>query len=396
GQGIYIKFLSKALADAGHEVDVISGPPYPELDSRVKLIRLPSLNLFATDNHIMALRPRHLLSYTDLYEWLSMATGGFAEPYTFGRRLERYFQTHRPAYDIVHDNQSLSYGTLALQRLGLPLVTTIHHPITSDLDIALKQADSWRLRLLIRRWHSFLGMQKKVARQLDHLVTVSAASRQDIASAFNLDPARIQIIHNGIDTNVFTPNEGDTGEPDTIMTTASADAPLKGLGYLLAAFARLKQSRPGLRLLLLGKLKKDGDTEKLIDSLGIRADIEFHSSLASEEVAALYRRAQVAVVPSIYEGFGLPAGEAMACGLPVIATNGGALPEVVGDAGILVPVRDQEAIAKALARLLDSPAERRDLATAARQRILEHFSWDLAARKMTGLYHDIAKQSLAA
>lgn len=386
GQGVYIKFLSRALVDIGHEVEVISGPPYPELDSRVRLIRLPSLNLFEADNHVTALRPRHLLSYTDLFEWASMLTGGFAEPYTFGRRLERHFRTHRPGYDLIHDNQSLCYGTLALQKKGLPLVTTVHHPITSDLDIALEQAKDWRLRLLIRRWHSFLGMQKKVARQLHHLVTVSVASRRDLAAAFGLNPGKISVVSNGIDTDLFKPLEADLGEPETIMTTASADAPLKGLAYLLKAFAQLKQSRPKLRLLLLGKLKQDGDTAKLIEALGIGAAIEFHTDLSSQEVAALYRRAQAAVVPSIYEGFGLPAAEAMASGLPVVATDGGALPEVVGDAGVLVPVRDHQALAAALEALLADPARRKRLAVAARQRILKHFSWDKTAQKMVQVY----------
>ncbi|MBT4492901.1 MAG: glycosyltransferase, partial [Gammaproteobacteria bacterium] len=186
GQGIYIKYLSKALIDAGHQVDVISGQPYPELDDRVRLIKLPSLNLFEAKNHVTALRPRHLLSYTDLFEWFSMLTGGFSEPYTFGRRLVEYFRKHQPDYDIVHDNQSLCYGTLKLQQMGIPILTTVHHPITSDRKIALQNTRSLRLKLLIRRWHYFLRMQKKVVGQLDHLVTVSEASRRDISDDFDV------------------------------------------------------------------------------------------------------------------------------------------------------------------------------------------------------------------
>ena len=183
GQGIYMRYLSKALVEAGHQVDVISGPPYPELDERVKLIKLPSLNLFEQDSHILALKPRHLLSYTDFFEWFSMLTGGFAEPYTFGRRLQHYFQKNKPDYDIVHDNQSLCYGTLYLQENSVPLVTTIHHPITSDLEIALGNTDSWKLRLLIRRWHSFIRMQKKVVSKLNHIVTVS---EQELLNAIQI------------------------------------------------------------------------------------------------------------------------------------------------------------------------------------------------------------------
>jgi len=171
GQGVYLNYLSKALVEAGHHVDVISGPPYPHLDPRVRLIQLPSLDLF--ENGLLSLRPRHLKSLTDIIEWLAKLTGGFAEPYTFGRRAVRYLRDHGGDYDLIHDNQSLSYGMLEIQDMGLPLVTTVHHPITSDLRIALKAARGWYERLLIRRWHSFLNMQKKVVKQLHNVVTVS-------------------------------------------------------------------------------------------------------------------------------------------------------------------------------------------------------------------------------
>lgn len=389
GQGIYIKFLSKALVDLGHRVDVISGEPYPELDERVRLIKLPGLNLFEVENHVTALRPRHLLSYTDFIEWWSMLTGGFAEPYTFGRRLVQYFKRHKPDYDIVHDNQSLCYGTLQLQKMGVPLLTTIHHPITSDLRIALQSAENWKMRLLIRRWHSFLRMQKKVVKRLENLVTVSEASRFDIAADFAVPENKLRIVHNGIDTEAFRPLPNVEREECTVMATASADAPLKGLDYLIRAIAELAGEMPELKLTVLGKLKKDGDTEKLINRLNIGDRITFHSGLSTDEVTALYARATCAVVPSIYEGFGLPAGEAMACGVPVISTDGGALPEVVGDAGITVPTRDASALASAIRVMLDDESLRQKLAERGRQRILEKFSWDVAAKEMEKLYRRI-------
>lgn len=394
GQGIYIKFLSKALVDAGHTVDVISGEPYPELDERVRLIKLPGLNLFEADNHVTALRPRHLLSFTDFAEWFIMLTGGFGEPYTFGRRLVDYFRRHKPDYDIIHDNQSLCYGTLTLQEMGYPIVTTIHHPITSDLRIALASANTWKDRLLVRRWHSFLRMQKNVVPKLKHLVTVSDASRKDIANDFVVPADKLNIVHNGIDTDVFKPQD-IVPIPFNIMTTASADAPLKGLDYLLKAIAMLVDELPDIRLTLLGKLKEDGNTAKLIDKLGIRDRISFHSGLTSEEVAALYGTACCAVVPSLYEGFGLPAGEAMACEVPVITTNGGALPEVVGDAGIIVPVRDPAAIAAAIKKLLSDEGLRRNLGNRGRQRILEKFSWRVAADEMERLYRQVIVYSVS-
>ena len=389
GQGIYIKFLSKALVDAGHSVEVISGEPYPELDPRIRLIKLPGLNLFESENHVTALRPVHLLSYTDFFEWFSMLTGGFPEPYTFGRRLVAHFKRHKPNYDIVHDNQCLSYGTLQLQQMGIPLVTTIHHPITSDLRIALASTSSWKLRLLIRRWHSFLGMQKKVVKKLRHIVTVSRASRADIATDFEISEAHIGIVHNGIDTVVFRPRPEVTREPFTVMATASADAPLKGLDYLLHAIAQLKDELPQIKLNVLGKLKEDGESSALIKKLGLDDQITFHSGLTSEEVSILYARATIAVVPSIYEGFGLPAGEAMACGVPVISTDGGALPEVVGDSGIIVPTRRADKIAEAIKQLFSDENLRASLAEKGRQRILDNFSWEIAARDVVDVYRSV-------
>jgi glycosyltransferase involved in cell wall biosynthesis len=389
GQGIYLKFLSHALVEAGHSVDVISGEPYPELDERVRLIKLPGLNLFEADNHVTAIRPRHFLSFTDFVEWFSMLTGGFPEPYTFGRRLVQYFRRHRPEYDVVHDNQSLCYGTLELQKMGVPLLTTIHHPITSDLRIALQSATSLSQRLLLKRWHSFLTMQKKVVQQLDHLVTVSQASRADIATDFEVSADKLHIVPNGIDTEVFKPKPDITRDPCTVMATASADAPLKGLQYLLRAIAQLCDELPSIKVNILGTLNKDGTTAKLIDELGISNRITFYSGLTSDEVAGLYAVATCVVVPSVYEGFGLPAGEAMACQVPVISTNGGALPEVVGDAGLIVPVKDHQAIADALRRLLADHILQNELALKGRERILKLFSWKVAAHEMTRLYSQV-------
>jgi len=389
GQGIYIRYLSKALVNAGHSVDVISGEPYPHLDDRVRLIKMPGLNLFESPNHVTALRPRHLLSYTDFFEWFSMLTGGFPEPYTFGRRVVQYLKKHGNHYDIIHDNQSLSTGLLKLQQIGFATVCTVHHPITSDRDIALASADTWRLRLLIRRWHSFLRMQQRVIRRLRHIVTVSEQSRLDIAAAFGVNQASITLVYNGIDTDVFRPMPGLARLPLRIMTTASADAPLKGLEYLLKAMALLRPEYPDLELLIVGQLKEDGVTRKLIDTLGIHSMLMFVSEIDTQELVKYYAEASIVVVPSIYEGFGLPAGEAMATGTAVIATNGGALPEVVGDAGLKVPTRDSEAIAAAIRQLLDDPSERERLARAGQERIQQKFSWDVAASLMVDYYREV-------
>lgn len=387
GQGIYLKYLSKALVDAGHRVDVISGQPYPHLDPRVRLIPMPGLNLFETG--LGSLRFHHLSSLTNIIEWTSKLSGGFAEPYCFGRRVVKYLKRFGRHYDIIHDNQSLSYGMLELQRLGFPLVTTIHHPVTSDLRIALKAAKNWRERLFIKRWHYFLKMQKRVAGELHHVVTVSERSREDIAAAFDLQPAAIHLVHCGIDTEEFRPLPEVSKTPRRLMATVSADQPLKGVRYLFEALAELLPKYPDLELLLVGKPHAGGEADQLIDKLGLRGHIRTVSGISTEELVRYYNEAEVAVVPSVYEGFGLPAGEAMSCGTALVSTTGGALPEVVGDAALQVPVRDSQALGAAIDRLLSDGDLRCQLEQAGRRRIESLFCWHRSAAQMLDYYQTV-------
>lgn len=383
GQGIYIKYLSKALVEAGHQVDVISGEPYPHLDERVKLIKLPGLNLY--ENGLLSLRLKHLRSYANVAEWFSKLTGGFAEPYAFGRRANAYLKEHGHRYDLIHDNQCLAYGMLEIQKRQ-PLVTTLHHPITSDLQLALNACTNPWQRLLVRRWHSFLHMQGKVVRRLRHIITVSQRSQIDIADAFGIQSQAIHLIYNGIDTQEFSPRQDIARNPWRLMATASADQPLKGLRYLIEAYAKLLPSYPQLELLVVGKPREGGPTEQLIKRLGLQGKIQFVSGISTEQLVDYYAEASIAVVPSLYEGFGLPAGEAMACEVPVIAAKGGALPEVVGEAGIQVPTADSDAIAAAVKDLLENPAKREQLAQAGRERIVQQFSWQVAAKTLSQYY----------
>lgn len=389
GQGIYIKYLSKALVDAGHQVDVISGEPYPHLDKRVKLIKLPGLNLY--ENGLLSLRPKHLTSFANIVEWFSKLTGGFAEPYAFGRRANAYLKKYGHQYDLIHDNQCLAYGMLDIQQRQ-PLVTTLHHPITSDLQLALDACTNPWQRLLVRRWHSFLFMQSKVVKRLQHIITVSERSQIDIADAFGIQSQDIHLIYNGIDTEEFTPRQGIERNPWRIMATASADQPLKGLRYLIEAYAQLLNKYPQLELLVVGKPQAGGPTERLLKKLKVADKVRFVSGISTEQLVDYYAEASIAVVPSLYEGFGLPAGEAMACEVPVIAAKGGALPEVVGEAGIQVPTADSNAIAQAVEQLLNNPEQRQQLALAGRKRILQQFSWQVAAKTLTHYYYQVLEQ----
>ncbi|MCP4749324.1 MAG: glycosyltransferase family 4 protein [Proteobacteria bacterium] len=391
GQGVYIRYLSSALAKMGHTVDVISGEPYPELKDNVRLIKMPGLNLYEKENRLTAIRPKDFRSITNLFEWFSVLTGGFPEPFTFGRRIVEYFEKNKYQYDLIHDNQSLCYGLLKLQRRNIPVVATIHHPITKDREIALGSSSGLRHRLLIRRWHSFLRMQRQVVRKLNHLLTVSDRSRHDIAEAFDISKSKISLVYNGIDTEEFAPMPDVERLPGRIMATASADVPLKGLDFLLQALASLIPRYPDLDLLVVGSPKPGGHTEGLINSLGIAGKVTFVNNLTTEDIRRLYAQASMAVVPSLYEGFGLPAGEAMSCSVPIVSTTGGALPEVVGDAGVLVPTGDAIALADAIADLMDHPEKREKYGVAGRKRILEKFSWEVAAKQMTRYYYKLLK-----
>lgn len=385
GQGVYMRHIAKALADLGHQIDVISGPPYPVLDPRVKLIKLPSLDLYANPHPILSLRPWMFAWPIDLFEWASHATGGFSEPYTFCERMARYVRGTVQDYDICHDNQTLGWGLLKLRDMGLPIVGTIHHPITMDRRIDIEHAKTLTLRILKRRWYSFLNMQIKVARELDPLIVVSESTRRDVVTEFGVKAERTRLVLHGIDHVQFRPMPHIKRRDDLIVACASADVPLKGLIYLIRAYAQLLKTRPNLKLKVIGRLR-EGNTSDELRELGIMDKVEFIGGITDEQITEIYNEATIAISPSVYEGFGFPCGEAMSCGTPVIATNGGSLPEVVGDAGIVVQHSNPPALASAIGALLDDPEARARLGAAGRERILAKFKWERAAREVTEIY----------
>ncbi len=386
GQGVYLRYLSRALVSLGHQVTVISGPPYPHLDPEVRLVELPSLDLY--QHGLGSVRPGQLRDRLARTEWLSKLTGGFAEPWTFGERVRDWLLPRLDQFDVIHDNQTLADGIVDLQRAGLPVVTTIHHPITRDLRVGLAAEPVWYRRLLIRRWHSFLNMQKRTARQLRNIVTVSSLSAQDIVADFGVAPGALTVMPNGVDTQLFRPMPEVPRHPRRLIATASADAPLKGLPVLLHALANLAQRYPDIELTLIARPKPGGSTDRLIGKLGLRERIQFETDLTHEEIVARYAGSTVAVVPSIYEGFGLPAIEAMACGMPLVSSDGGALREVVADGGQLVPAGDADALTAAIAELLDNPDRRAALSAAALARVEAEFCWDVCARRLTEYYRE--------
>lgn len=392
GQGVYVRHLSRELAALGHDVEVFSGQPYPELDAGVTLTKVPSLDLYRDDDPFRTPKPREFRDLVDVLEVATMWTAGFPEPLTFSLRAAKLLRARAGEFDVVHDNQCLGYGLLRIADAGLPLVATIHHPITRDRELDLAQATTWRRKLTLRRWYGFLRMQARVARRIGTLLTVSESSADDIRAAFDVDPESLHTIPLGVDTELFAPPAGARA-PGRIVCVASADAPLKGVSTLLGAVAKLRTERT-VELVLVSKLAEGGVTARLIDELGIGDIVRTVSGIDDAELAALLGSAEIAAVPSLYEGFSLPAVEAMACGTPLVASRAGAIPEVVGDAGVLVPPGDGEKLAAALAALFDDPAERDRLGAAARQRVLDRYSWSAVAAQTACVYDDaIAAQT---
>jgi glycosyltransferase involved in cell wall biosynthesis len=388
GQGVYIRNLSHALCQLGHDVDVISGPPYPQLDNGARLHRLPSLDLYNPDDLFRTPSARELSDPVNLLEWCGVSTMGFPEPMTFGIRAKRFIQANRRRYDIIHDNQSLSYGIRALAR-HVPTVATIHHAITVDRSLAIRAERSVFKKLKQMRWYSFIGMQKRVVPRLKRLITVSQCAKQDLVTAFGLPESRFSVVPNGIDTHRFFPLEGVQRQPYRLIVTTSADTPLKGLQYLLKAVAELVPKWPRLQLVVVGQPKKNSPIVSLIRTLGVGRHIRFTGAISHSEFVRQYARAWCAVVPSVYEGFGLPAGEAMACSVPVISTTGGALPEVVGSAGLTVPPADHHALADAIAAVCADPNLAQRLGRAGYDRVMRDFTWKAAARKSVKVYRRV-------
>jgi glycosyltransferase involved in cell wall biosynthesis len=401
GQGVYVRHLSRELVALGHQVEVFSGQPYPELDEGVRLTKVPSLDLYREPDPFRVPHRREFRDLVDVEEFLTMCTAGFPEPKTFGTRVARLLRDRVDDFDVVHDNQVLATGLLGIEKLGLPLVTTIHHPITVDRRLDLAAATTWRRRLTLRRWYGFLHMQRKVARQARWVLTPSTSSKRDIVADFGVEATRVRVIPLGVDEGFRPPTKPRV--PGRIVAMASADAPMKGIVTLLEAFAKLRTERPELELLLVTKPQPGGQTHQIVDRLAIRDHVRFVHGVSDVQLVEIMGSAEIGCVPSLYEGFSLPTAELMACGTPLVVSDAGAIPEVVGPDGLcadLVPPGDVESLCGALARLLDDPERRARYGAAGRARVEELFSWRAAATATAAAYQEAVsrdrRSSLAA
>jgi glycosyltransferase involved in cell wall biosynthesis len=385
GQGIYVRHLSRELVGLGHEVEVFSGQPYPELDEGVRLTRVPSLDLYREPDPFRVPQPREFRDLVDVEEFLTMCAAGFPEPRTFSRRVARLLRDRRDDFDVVHDNQTLGSGLLDVKAMGFPFVTSIHHPITFDRRIDLATARGMK-RLTTRRWYGFVRMQARVARRIGDIITVSESSARDIALDFGVDPARISVIPLGVDQGFVPPSLPRV--PGRIVALASADTPMKGIATLLEAFAKLRTERD-VELLLVTRPTPGGRTERLVSRLGITDSVRFVGGISDDELVEVMGSAEVACVPSLYEGFSLPTAELMACATPLVVSRAGAIPEVVGPDGLcadLVTPGDVGELVLALENLIDDPGRRAEMGRAGRARAMDMFSWRAVAEATAAAY----------
>jgi len=429
GQGVYVRHLSRELDALGHQVEVFSGQPYPELDPGPRLTRIPSLDLYRDPDPFRTPHWDEYRDWADVLETVMMWGGAFPEPLTFSIRARRALAARAGDFDVVHDNQGLGYGLLGLGKPGLgrsglgrsglgrsglgrsglgrsglgrlgpgraalPVVASVHHPISVDRRIELAALGPLD-RLSRRRWYGFVRMQARVARRLARsgpLITVSASSQRDICRDFKVPPERVRVIPLGVDTRVFRPREA-ARIPGRIIAVASADSAMKGTSTLLQAVAKLATDRDA-HLVIIGRPAPA--TERLAAQLSLADRVTFTHGLDEQAFSALLASAEIAVVPSLYEGFSLPAVEHMASGTPLVASRSGALPEVTGDAAALVTPGDSEELAAVLRRLHDSPAERAALADRALRRVGERFAWPAVAQATVAQYREAIRSGGAA
>ena len=390
GQGIYTRHLTKALADLGHHVEVFSGQPYPELDERVGLTKLPSLDIF---NDVYPGRfPAYweIKTKADLLELATFSTGQFPEPMAFSYRALKVLKQRAGEFDLVHDNQCLGYGILGIDKL-IPTLVTLHHPITVDRRLEMEAAPNWRKRLSVGQWYGFVKMQGRVAKRMPRIVVVSENSIQDIHDDMGVDLDRMRLVHVGVDPDLFKPIPGVERIPGRLITTASADVELKGLKFLLEAMAKLRTERE-ITLTVIGRAKPGGPSAEMIERLGLSEHIQFVTGVPDQRIVELYAESELAVVPSLYEGFSLPAIEAMGSGTPLVATDGGALPEVTGVDGETVlrcKAGDVDSLRVALERGLDDPDLRDRIGAAGRARVSDLYTWRQTAVRTVEQYREV-------
>jgi len=394
GQGVYLHHITRELAALGNDVHVIAGPPYPELAEGVMLHKVKTYSIYRLlETARVFFHGRDPLSFfqpLNFYELATSRFGMFSVMAAFSFRAYGKLNELAAAgehFEMIHDVQGLGYGVWLIRANGLPVVANIHHPLQVDRANSIRQARTLSAKVQWIRFYPF-WMQEIVARHIDRVITGSENSALSVAREFRLPREHISVVYDGVDTETFRPLEARR-EPGSILFVGNSDDRNKGAKYLLEALALLKD-RGDWHLTVVDR-PTAWTVPTLSRELGIADRVTLTGRLEVDELVRRYNTTEVFVSPSLYEGFGLPAAEAMACGAPVVATTAGAFPEVIesGTSGLLVPPRDAPALADAIERLLDDFVLRRKLGRAARQRIADHFSWREAAVRTLAVYQDV-------
>ena len=390
GQGIYLKYIAEELVRQGHEVHAMVGPPYPDYMKGVTVHAIHNNEYYVKKGFgvVNPSAPFEIFSPINAYEWLHSRFGAFPEISSFGYRsyflLRKLHEKYN--FDVIHDNQCLSYGLLLMKSLGIPVLATIHHPLSVDLRTVLERAESFKRKFRYAMFYPTL-MQSIVSKRLDHIVTVSEDSKRMNYVDFGVPLEKQTVVYNGIDTGIFRPVKVAKNKRDIIFVGNIEDGK-KGFVYLLKAMKLMKSD---VRLVVVdGGAPHRRITNMLIDRLDLRHRVHFAGTASTDELVKLYSQSAIAAVPSVYEGFGFPAGEAMACGIPVISSDGGALPEVVGNAGVVVPARDEAALAEAIDSLFNDRKRMKELGAAGLERIKNEFRWENAVRQMVQVYRGLS------
>lgn len=403
GQGIYLWFLAREMARMGHDVHVLVGPPYPDAMPWAEVERFPNQQFWAKwvleqlDQIVPAENPLQVLSPLNFYELAASRIGFLPEPFAFSvrafRRMSDLVRAGR-RFDIVHDIQCLGYGLLGLKAMGLPVVTTVHHPLTVDRRASFVRDETFKDAVGTMKFYP-IGMQAFVARRLDTVFTSSEVSGRQIVQDFGVRPERLRNVRNGLDVELFSPDPNVPKTDANLLTVGRSTDPNKGIRTLIRSLAKLPEH---VTLTLVDDNSPDNQVREWAQEVGVLDRLKLTGRVESDELVRLYRAASVVVVPSRYEGFGLPAVEAMACGTPVVATRAGALTEVMQltEGGVLAERDDPDSIARGVRTLLENNEARAMMAKRGRERVLETLSWPRVAAATAEVYQEVVDRNRAA
>lgn len=371
----------------GHEVHTVTGPPHPLPMKGVVQHRIPNNGYYVKKwgEAINPSSPFDIFKPVNFYEFLHTRLGAFSEISSFSYRAFSFVRDlHRKTgFDIIHDNQCLGYGLLLMKQLGIPVTATIHHPLSVDLENVLERVSTFRKKLKTVMFYPTL-MQSIVSKRLDGIITVSEDSKKRITSDFGVPPEKQSVVYNGIDTEIFRPIDEIKKIPGKILFVGNVEDGKKGFVYLLKAMKNIDRR---LKLTVVdGGSPHRNITGVLMKKYNLYDRVEFTGKVSVDELVRHYNESILSLTPSVYEGFGFPAGESMACGTPVISSDGGALPEVVGDAGIIIPVRNSDAVSEAVNSLAFDQKRLDRYRDAGLERITSLFRWDYAVERMVSCF----------